>query len=85
MSRKEYWLMIALTTAAGLMGGVVSSLIFVGKPVFAQKIPQPTKVITAEGFHLMGEGKGRALLGIRPDGQSVLTFYKEEKAIWSAP
>ena len=36
MNRKQFGLMVALAVAAGLIGGAVSSQLFIGEPVFSE-------------------------------------------------
>ena|SRR3972149_2312968 len=81
MNRKEYWLMLMLAVVAGMVGGAMSSRIFIGVPVFAQKPAEPAKVITAEEFRLIDkDGKLRAML-YTPDKDVVALFLndREEK------
>jgi len=50
MKRRDYWLMLLLAVAAGLVGGMVSDRILRGKVAFAEKAPAHAKVISAEDF-----------------------------------
>jgi len=62
MDKKQYTLTVTLAVVAGLVGGVVSSWLFVGTPVFAQKT-EVAWVIKANRFTVVDEdGKERAAL-----------------------
>lgn len=64
MNTKQYVLMLVLAMIAGLVGGVVSSWLFIGVPVFAQKIPRPAKTVRAEKFVVVNkDGQPRIWLG----------------------
>jgi len=76
MNRREYWLMVVLALIAGLVGGAVSSMFFIGEPVFAQKTPQHPKVITAEEFRLLDkDGYLLARLGIDSTSPGSLATF----------
>lgn len=79
MNRKQYALLIILAVLAGLVGGAVSSWIFMDEPVFAQKTQQHQKVITAEELRLVDEqGTVRARFGLwKPDGRPILYLTDE--------
>jgi len=63
MDKKQYTLTVVLAVFAGLVGGVVSSWLFIGTLVFAQK-PEVAEVIVAKRFLVVDEdGKPRAALG----------------------
>jgi len=75
MNTKRDVLMVIVALAAGLVGGVVSSWFLMGAPVFAQKAPQPEKVLQAERFEVVDQaGKLRAALGTASDGSPSLTL-----------
>ncbi len=66
MRRRDYWLMLAAMTVAGMIGGALSAWYFTSDPAFAQ---QRHKVVNAEEFLLVDKtGKTRAGLGLGPDG-----------------
>lgn len=81
MDKKQYVLTLLVAVIAGLVGGVVSSQLFVGVPAFAQKTPQQAKVIQAEKFELVDRGgKIRGALGVTPEDKVVLILFdKSEK------
>ena len=65
MDRKEHILMLLLAMIAGVIGGAVSSWIFMDQTAFAQKTSQISKVIKAEAFHLIDkDGSLRAALSL---------------------
>lgn len=73
MSRKQYSLIVLLALVAGFVGGVISSQIFVSRPIFPQKEPKPQKVVVAKKFRLVDErGVVRAALGLTAKGQPGL-------------
>jgi len=73
MGRKQYSLIVLLALLAGFIGGVISSQIFVGRPLFTQKEAKPQKVVVAEKFRLVDQtGMVRAALGITREDQPGL-------------
>ena len=75
MDKKQYAVVLTLAVVAGLLGGVVSSFLFVGTPVFAQKT-DVAEVIRAERFEVVDEnGMLRALLSLGTDGEPGLRLY----------
>ena len=63
MDKRQYMLTVALAVVAGLVGGVVSSWLFMGAPVVTQKTPQVAEVVGAERFEVVDkDGKLRAAL-----------------------
>lgn len=82
MNRKEYGWVLILSAVAGLLGGTLSSRIFMGDPVHAQSTPPHTQVISAEAFHLVDQnGKLRAAfsIGAVADQQPGIVFYDRNK------
>jgi hypothetical protein len=79
MNRKQYGLLVLLALAAGLMGGMVSSQFFMGKPVFAEKKETHEKIVRAEGFVLVdSEGNPLASLNLDPFNRPTLSMeYKD--------
>ena len=76
MNGKQTVLIVAVALVAGLVGGVVASWFLMGAPVFAQKAPQPEKVLQAEKFELVDQaGKTRAGLRMAPNGRLGLDLY----------
>jgi len=74
MKSKQYGLMVILALIAGLIGGMVSSQLFTGKPVFAQKKSIPQKAVAAEEFLLVDkDGNLRASFGDLPNKGLGLT------------
>ena len=75
MDKKQYPLTVALSMLTGLVGGVVSSWLFVGTPVFAQR-SGVAEVIRAERFEVVDQdGKVRAVLDTIPvTGEPVLSL-----------
>jgi len=79
MNKKQYVLTVALAVVAGLLGGVVSSFLFMGTPVFAQKTEIP-EVIRAKSFEVVDkDGKRRAALGMVFGEPSLALFDKNDK------
>ena len=75
MNRKQYVLTVALSMLTGLLGGLVSSWLFVGTPVFAQKT-EVADIIRARSFELVDkDGKLRAGLGLSDYGGPSLFLY----------
>lgn len=73
MGRKQYSLLVVLAMVAGFIGGVISSQIFAGQPIFTQKEPKLQKVVAAEKFRLVDHrGMVRAALGLTGEGQPGL-------------
>lgn len=65
MNRKQCVSVVALALVAGLVGGVVSTQLFVGKPAFAEKKPPHEKVLRAERFLLVDkDGKMHGVLAV---------------------
>lgn len=72
MTRAQFAIVLAVVAVAGFLGGALSDRI-TGRPALAQE--GAPKAITAEEFRLVdGEGKLRAVLGLREDGMVSLTF-----------
>src|SRR3972149_6409016 len=79
MGARRHGLLVMLPAAAGFVGGLVSSWLFVGSPALAEKTP--AKVIRAERFELVdGGGAVRAALAATSDGPSLGLFDENEKA-----
>jgi hypothetical protein len=75
MSRKQYALTILVAACAGWLGGGMFSQFFINKPVFAEKRPQPHKIVSAEQFRVVDQdGKTRAMLGIW-EGETELSLW----------
>ncbi|MEE9610662.1 MAG: hypothetical protein V3W19_05385 [Desulfatiglandales bacterium] len=65
MNRRQYVLMLTLALIGGLIGGAISTRLFMDKQAFAQKSLQHEKIIVAEEFRLVDEQeKTRAILGL---------------------
>lgn len=78
MSRSRDALMVMVALVAGLVGGVVSSELLRGTPIFVQKAPQLGKVLQAERFEVVDQaGKTLAALGTAPDGSPNLTLFDQ--------
>lgn len=74
---------LVVSIVAGLMGGLLSSILLVGKPVLADmRFPS---VSTAEEFRLVdGHGRLRALLAFSADGEPYLALLDEHETrkVW---
>ncbi len=82
MDRKQYVLIVALSVVTGLVGGVVAGRLFMGAPVFAQKMPLVTEVIRAEKFKVVDKnGKPRAAIGLGDGEQPLLVFGDENEKV----
>ena len=83
MNRRQYLLLVALTVVAGLIGGAVSNRMFMARTAVAQNNAVPIeeklkeavkelllykKVISAEGFRLVKDGKEFGRFAVSPDG-----------------
>ncbi|MEP6887725.1 MAG: hypothetical protein ABI945_05320 [Nitrospirales bacterium] len=81
ITRYKAFLMVSIV--AGLIGGMVSSILFAGKPVWADmRFPS---VSTAEEFRLVdGQGRLRALLSFSADGEPYLALLDqhETRKVW---
>src|SRR5262245_32741615 len=79
MSNKQYGIVLVVAVVAGLMGGVVSSWFLMGTPVFAQKAPQPLKVVRAEMFELVDKNAiPLARLGLNSSGGPSLSLLSKD-------
>jgi len=79
MSRKQYGLMLVLAVIAGLVGGVVSSFLFMGTPVFAQKT-EVADIIRAKRFEVVDkDGKLHAALYLLAGEPGLVLYDKNEK------
>jgi hypothetical protein len=74
---------VFISLVAGIMGGMLSSLIFVDRPVMADmRFPS---VSTAEEFRLVdAQGRLRALLAFSADGEPYLALLDqhETRKVW---
>ena len=74
---------VFISIVAGIMGGMLSSLIFVDRPVMADmRFPS---VSTAEEFRLVdAQGRLRALLAFSADGEPYLALLDqhETRKVW---
>lgn len=78
MSTKQFRLMLVVTVSAGIVGGMLSSLLLNVELVAAQNVLKRPKVIEAQSFHVVDqEGKVRAILEAAPDGAVGLVMGKE--------
>jgi hypothetical protein len=79
----RYKTCISISLVAGVIGGLLSSLVFVEKPVMADmRFPS---VSTAEEFRLVdGQGRLRALLAFSADGEPYLALLDqhETRKVW---
>ena len=79
----RYKTCILVSIVAGIVGGMLSSLIFVEKPVMAEmRFPS---VSTAEEFRLVdARGRLRALLAFSADGEPYLALLDqhETRKVW---
>jgi len=81
MNRKQHTLTIVLSLVAGLVGGVVSTQLFMGQPVFAEKKPTHQKVLRAERFELVDkEGFVWGKLEQMADGGVISINFKSKGA-----
>lgn len=84
MSRRDYWLMVAAVSLAGMVGGALSAWVFSNAPAFAQ---QRFKVVNAEEFLLVDKtGKTRAGLGLDGNGEiGLILVGKGGKTLQVSP
>lgn len=75
MKKKQCSLMVVLALLAGLVGGMVSSQLFMGQLVFAETAQQNEQVVVAREFRLVDKrGKTRAVLRFSPIGGASLAM-----------
>lgn len=81
MSKKQYRLFIVFAVASGLIGGIVSSLLLTGVPVFARQQKQArAKSILAKSLVLVDEnGQYRAMLFLGANNQPTLILTDENE------
>jgi hypothetical protein len=85
VKRKQCSLMIVLTLLAGLVGGMVSSQLFMGQVVFAETAQQNEQVVVAREFRLVDKrGKTRAVLRFSPGGGPSLAMIDENGKVRAA-
>lgn len=78
MTKKQCGLIVVLALLAGLVGGLVSSQLFVGQPVFAETAQQNEKVVVAGEFRLVDkQGKTHAVLKFSPSSGPSLAMIDE--------
>ena len=81
MSRKLYVLMLVLSMIAGIIGGRLSSLMFMGEPALAQKV-STRKIIEAQEFRIVDDtGKLRADFNLLGDGAVDLTLLDQDDIV----
>ena len=65
MNRIQCTLVLTLALVGGLIGGALSTKVFIGKQAYAQESPQHQKIIVAKQFRLVDDQeKTRAILGL---------------------
>lgn len=76
MTRKQYLMILVLTLAGGLIGGVISNQFLPELPVFATESPPgQLETIGAEKFVVTDtEGNVRAVLGLIDDKPTLMMF-----------
>jgi hypothetical protein len=73
MTSRQFRVLVALTVAAGFLGGAVSNVLLGGAPAAAQTEGLLPQVLKARSFQLVDErGAERARLGFGPDGAPFL-------------
>ena len=78
MNKKEFGAVLIITMFAGLIGGFLSSHVFMGEPVIAQESTQSTKIVEAEEFRLVTkDGQPRATLLLWNGELPALTLADE--------
>ena len=86
MLKKEYGMVLILSTAFGLGGGALAAFLSPSGPMVVQEtMNQSPKVISAEEFRLVDtQGKPRALLAFSPDGEPYLTMLdrNDTRRVW---
>lgn len=76
MNNKRYRLVIATVLIGGLVGGMAADRFFRDQAVYAQRSPEPAKVIAAEQFLIVDkDGRPKAKLGLWPNGRPGLFVY----------
>jgi len=86
MNRKQYVLTVALSMIAGMAGGVLSSQLFMGTPLFPRKTPLQVEVIRAESVYVVDKsGKPRALLALIMGEPKLALFDEAGEVIWCTP
>ncbi len=81
MNRKLYVLMLVLSMIAGIIGGRLSGLMFIGEPALAQKVSSE-KIIEAQEFRVVDDkGKLRAEFNLSDDGAVDLTLLDQDDIV----
>lgn len=86
MHGKGHCLTVILAIVAGMIGGIISSQLFMGKAVFAENRPDDelyVKYIKTQGLSLVNEaGELRAMFGLQEPGDTPLLvmFSAESKS-----
>jgi hypothetical protein len=75
MKKNRVWGLMLMAVVSGLIGGMISSYLARSEPAIARE-SHPEKIYEAEAFVLLDkEGKARARLFVKVDGQPMLAFY----------
>ena len=75
---------IALSLAAGLLGGLLSHYAFVVLPVQAQS-PAPPRSVTSQSFVLMNDkGEVGGTFSFNDEGKPVIQLFEHGRPTWSA-
>jgi hypothetical protein len=86
MNRKQYILMVALVSVFGLIGGALSSKLFMTKSASSEKRPQNEEIIRAEAFELVDDNGNRCAELKRFRGEPRLRMLNGKGAVlWSSP
>jgi len=78
MDKRQYAVVLTLAVFAGLLGGVVSSWLFVGTPVFTQKT-EVGEVIRAKEFWVEEDGNLYATLRVSYEEPGLYLYDKNRK------
>jgi|GEM_PF-1268952 len=85
VKKKQCSLMVVLALLAGLVGGMVSSQLFMGQLVFAETAQQNEQVVVAREFRLVDKrGKTRAVLRFSPIGGARLAMLDASAKVRAA-
>ncbi len=98
MNRQDYWLVMALTLSASLLGGAISAQLYMGKTIDAKEIHFSDSEGRIRAKFVLGihgepglalydeDGQPRITLGLGSEGEpSVNLLDNNSKIIWSAP
>jgi hypothetical protein len=81
MCRKQFGLLMATAAMAGLVGGLISGVMWRGAPAVAQEPSEVRPVMSVEEMHLLDrEGNIRARLSLSGRNNPLLEFLGEDES-----